>query len=178
MNKIKQTEQKESNTNNSNPILDFWFGNDFKFRKWWFTSNEDLDQEIYNKYYQEMVNTFINFNKEKYHCVGPIKLITDIILLDQFSRNISRIINQIDIPAYTEKAEILSNIWIEKKYYLTEPIAYTVFAFLPIRHTRDKNKIHNLLPLLVQCKPLEQNQIYNKFLTHTLRALQQFDSKI
>lgn len=114
MNKIKQTEQKESNTNYSNPILDFWFGNDLKFRKWWFTSNEDLDQEIYNKYYQEMVNTFINFNLENYHCVGPIKLITDIILLDQFSRNISRIINQIDIPAYTEKAEILSNIWIEK----------------------------------------------------------------
>ncbi len=155
--------------NTSNEILNFWFG-DFTYKKWWFVSTVELDQKIYSMYYNQMLNVFNNFNLAYYNNIEPIKLITDIILLDQFSRNISRVFNQIDIISFTNKAQILSNIWIEKKYYLTEPIAYTVFAFLPIRHSKNPNEICKLLPLLAECKPTEPNQIYNKFLTHTLQA--------
>jgi len=158
-------------SNESNEILKFWFPN-FQYQKWWFISTTKLDQQIYDKFYNQMVELFENFNIDYYNNTNPIKLITDIILLDQFSRNIFRINDRINIQAYTQKAELLSNIWIKSKYYLKEPIAYTVFAFLPIRHTKDKNKIANLLPLLEKIKPNKPNKIYTKFLVHTMRALE------
>ncbi len=161
-------------TSDTNNLLKFWFPNS-QFQKWWFVSNSRLDQEIYQKFYYEMVELFNTFNIDNYADTDKIKLITDIILLDQISRNISRVTSNIDIPSYTEKAELMANIWICKKYYLTEPIEYTVFALLPIRHTKDKNKIKKLLPILDEIKHIninESNQIYIKFYTHTMRALQ------
>lgn len=157
-------------------ILNFWFPNQ-SYQKWWFISNSQLDLEITNKYYNQMTQLYDNFQIENYidANIQTNKIISDIILLDQFSRNIARVKNNIDINSYTKKAEILSNIWIGKKYYLTEPVKYTVFALLPIRHTKDKSKIKELLPVLEEIKHLNSNNsnpIYVKFLTHTLRALE------
>ena len=132
-----------------NEILQFWFPNP-QYQKWWFISNLKLDQHISEKYYKQMEKLFDGFSIDNYLNAQPKKIITDIILLDQFSRNISRVKNEedIDIQAYTKKAELLSEIWLGKKYYLTEQIEYTVFALLPIRHSKDKNKIKKLIPIL------------------------------
>ncbi len=156
-------------------ILNFWFPNQ-SYQKWWFISNSQLDLEITNKFYSQMSHLYDSFQIENYVETNnqTKKIISDIILLDQFARNISRVKNNIDVNAYTIKAEILANIWICKKYYLTEPVEYTVFALLPIRHTKDKIKIKELLPVLEEIKHInsnESNPIYNKFYTHTLRAL-------
>ncbi len=161
------------NISDTNNLLKFWFPNS-EFQKWWFISNSQLDLEIYQKFYNKMVELFNSFNITNYTNSDKIKLITDIILLDQISRNISRVIEQIDIPTYTEKAELLANIWISEKYYLTEPIEHTVFALLPIRHTKNKVSIKKLIPVLDEIKNInsnESNPIYVKFYTHTLRAL-------
>jgi len=161
-------------TTDTNNLLQFWFPNS-QFQKWWFKSNVRLDQEIYQKFYHKMVDIFNTFNIESYENTDKIKLITDIILLDQISRNISRVIRNINIPNYTEKAELLANIWIGKKYYLTEPIEYTVFALLPIRHTKNKCSIKKLLPILDEIKYInanDSNQIFIKFYTHTIRVLE------
>lgn len=155
-------------------ILNFWFPNTM-YQKWWFIGSQQLDQEITDKYYGQIQSLFSNFHIDEYKTVPINKIISDIILLDQFSRNISRVIKDIDVNAYTEKAELLSNIWIERQYYLTEPIAHTVFAFLPIRHSKNKIKIRKLLPVLDEIKNFnnnESNPIYNKFYTHTLKAIQ------
>ena len=153
----------------NNDILKFWFPND-KYHKWWFVSNKELDAHIHRNYYLDMKNVFDNFNIQNYINVSIDKILTDIILLDQFSRNISRVILHIDICEYTKKAVLLSNLWIKNKNYLTEPIAYTVFAFLPIRHTNDKNEITKLLPLLDEIKNINmgyENDIFKKFFIHT-----------
>lgn len=52
---------------------------------------------------------------ESYLKSTPEEIISDIILLDQFSRNINRIIRNLDLIEYTNKAIQLSNEWIEKK---------------------------------------------------------------
>ena len=99
-----------------------------------------------------------------------------IILLDQFSRNIYRTNNEINICDYTNKACLLSNIWINNKYYLTEAIEHTVFALLPIRHTRNILEIQKLLPILDEIKEYKnyinnENVIFNKFYIHTCKSL-------
>lgn len=155
-------------------ILNFWFPNS-QYQKWWFIGNTQLDQQIAEKYFNQMSNLFSNFKIGDYLDISVNKLLSDIILLDQFSRNISRIKSDIDVSAYTKKAQILSEIWLDKKYYLTEPIAYTVFALLPIRHSKDKNAIEKILPVLDEIKEINQNYsnpIYKKFYLHTIRSLQ------
>lgn len=75
---------------------------------------EDLDQKIFNQYYIQISKTFDNFDMESYLKSTPEEIISDIILLDQFSRNINRIIRNLDLIEYTNKAIQLSNEWIEK----------------------------------------------------------------
>ena len=159
-----------------NEILQFWFPNE-QYQKWWFIGNIQLDQEITSKYYWQMVHLFDNFAIGDYSNAPVNKIISHIILLDQFSRNISRVKNEIinQIPDYTKKAEVLAQIWLESKYYLTEPIAHTVFALMPIRHSKDKISIGKLIPVLEEIKNINKNDsnpIFIKFYTHTLRALQ------
>jgi len=156
-------------------ILQFWFPNE-QYQKSWFIGNTQLDQEITNKYHWQMVRLFENFNVENYSSASANKIISDIILLDQFSRNISRVKTNLEnqIPDYTQKAIELSKIWLKNKYYLTEPVAHTVFALMPIRHSKDKISISKLMPVLEEIKTINKNDsnpIFIKFYTHTLRAL-------
>ncbi len=122
-----------------------------------------------------MIMTFNNFDIKNYLKLTPEEIISNIILLDQFSRNINRIIRNLDLIEYTNKAIQLSNEWIEKKYYLTCPIKWTVFAFLPIRHSKNKEQIIRLTTLLDEIQTTNNlvtlDKIYQKFKLHTNRQL-------
>jgi len=119
-----------------------------------------------------MLNTFNNFNIKNYSILSPEEIISDIILLDQFSRNINRIIRNLDLIEYTNKAIQLSNKWIEKKYYLTCHIKWTVFAFLPIRHSKNKKQINRIIKLLEEIQSnndlIAHDKIYQKFKLYTI----------
>ena len=155
-----------------NPLLNFWFPDD-NYHIWWFKSTNELDQKIYNQYYQQMIDTFDNFDLDNYMESTPEQIIQNIILLDQFSRNINRIVGNINIIQYTNKAIELSNEWIKRKYYLTCPIKWTIFAFLPIRHS--KTRLEELVGLLEQIEKsnnlVSNDKIYQKFKIHTNRQL-------
>ena len=151
-------------------VLTFWFPND-DYNLWWFKSNEEIDKQIYDIYFNLMVKTFNDFNIENYIDKSPEELITTIILLDQFSRNINRIIN-LNVKEYTEKAYQLSEIWIDKQYYLNQPINKTVFALLPMRHIGKQNDLINIISILNQIENLNsKNEIFIKFKLHTIRQL-------
>jgi uncharacterized protein (DUF924 family) len=151
-------------------VLTFWFPNN-NYNIWWFKSNEILDKQIYDIYYDLMVKTFNDFNINNYFDKSPDELIATIILLDQFSRNINRIIN-IDVKEYTQKAYQLSQIWINKQYYLNQPINKTVFALLPMRHIGKQNDLINIISILNQIENNNsKNEIFNKFKLHTIRQL-------
>ena len=151
-------------------VLTFWFPND-DYNLWWFKSNKILDKQIYDIYYDLMVKTFNDFNIDNYFDKSPDKLITTIILLDQFSRNINRIIT-IDVKEYTQKAYQLSQIWIDKQYYLNQSINKTVFALLPMRHIGKQNDLINIISILNQIENLNsKNEIFIKFKLHTIRQL-------
>lgn len=167
---------------NNSQILNFWFPNN-NYNIWWFKSNEILDKKIYDNYFTIMIDTFINHNTSKYIDANPESIVESIILLDQFSRNINRITNNLDVKEYTKKARELSQIWIDKKYYLTEPILHTVFAFLPIRHLNDVEQMKHLIKILEEMESnidslksnkvfdtkIISNKVFDKFKLHTLR---------
>lgn len=151
-------------------VLTFWFPNN-NYNIWWFKSNEILDKQIYDIYYDLMVKTFNDFNINNYFDKSSDELIATIILLDQFSRNINRIIN-INIKEYTQKAYQLSQIWINRQYYLNQPINKTVFALLPMRHIGKQNDLINIISILNQIENNNsKNEIFNKFKLHTIRQL-------
>jgi hypothetical protein len=87
----------------------------------------------------------------------------------------NRVNKMINVKHSTELARQLSNLWIDNKYYLTEPIHHTVFAFMPIRHERDLDDIKNLVVML-ECmeymdSKLSSNIIFTKFRDTTIRNL-------
>jgi uncharacterized protein (DUF924 family) len=157
-----------------NSVLNFWFPDD-QYQKWWCKSTPELDTQIYTQYYQLMLNMFDNFLIDNYQDPSPEQLIYGIIVLDQFSRNINRIVQNLNIGKYTDHALQLTNKWIELKYYLTCPIKWTVFAFLPIRHTKNNQKIKELDDLLNQIEKqnnlITSNQIFKKFKSNTKRQM-------
>ena len=161
-------------------ILDFWFP-DNNYQKWWFKSTDELDKKIYDTYYDLMYNQYNNFIESDYDYAEPSVLISTIILFDQFSRNMSRINNTIDVNEFTRKARQLTNIWLKRELYKTEPIKYTVFAYMPIRHMKQVNEIKNLVILLERMEVLDSNlktdTIFNKFKSTTIRNLQSIERK-
>ncbi len=151
-------------------VLTFWFPND-DYNIWWFKSNDKLDRIIHNLYFELMVDTYNEFNIKNYIDKTPDEIVATIILLDQFSRNINRITN-IDVEEYTLKAYQLSQIWIDRQYYLNQPIKKTVFALLPMRHVGKQNDLINIISILNQIENVNsKNDIFAKFKLHTIRQL-------
>lgn len=162
---------------NKNEILEFWFPNE-SYNNFWFKSTNELDNLIYQKYYPELKNKMDNFNIDFYNDITSDDLLIDIILLDQFSRNINRII-EIDIKTCTVYAIKLSQIWIDKSYYLTKPINYTVFALMPLRHSFEPEKLQNLILILESLENKKigiNNIVFQKFKFHTIRNYEKLNN--
>jgi len=158
-------------------ILDFWFP-DNNYQKWWFKSTPEIDRKIYDTYYDLMYKQYNNFNEPDYNYADPSVLISTIILFDQFSRNMSRINmgkTPIDVDSFTKMSKKLTNIWLKRSLYKSEPIKYTVFAYMPIRHMKKEDEIENLVILLdrmeIQDNNLKTDTIFNKFKSTTIRNL-------
>jgi uncharacterized protein (DUF924 family) len=143
-------------------IIDYWFCSEpDEFKKWWFQINMSKDKEIYELFYNQLINFEINKNPE------PRNLVNQILLLDQVSRNINRIIT-INVDNYTVTAEDLSNIYINNKLYLSQPFGYTAFVLLPFRHNKNISMVLRTKEILEQIKDKYKNNVlYNKFLNAT-----------
>lgn len=168
-------------------ILHFWFPNQ-KYNKFWFDHNIDFDILIKNKYQDLILKIFKNIKETDITDFSSNELISIIILLDQFSRNINRAIlidnesniigdktiyytniENNDITKMTEEASRLSKHWIQKKYYLTEPMNKIVFALMPLRHL---NKLHDykiILDILDIIQDKKDDEIYIKFKNQTAK---------
>jgi uncharacterized protein (DUF924 family) len=156
-----------------NEILRYWFPT-LTYCKFWFDKQINTDNHINDKYYIVLIKLYdylIELKDEELNNIDSQRLICYIIILDQFSRNISRVNTMITnkkISEMTELASKLSYIWINKKLYLTQPVNIIVFALMPLRHSY---KLHNykiILDILEIINDTE-NTIYKKFKNQTLR---------
>lgn len=147
-------------------ILSFWFPND-SYQSFWFKENLDFDNLIQKDYLEALIHISTLDLSELFE--EPNKILACIILLDQFSRNINRI-HKIDVHKFTEKAYQLSQIWIKNKYYISQPIHYTVFALMPLRHCNKIADYEEILMIFDEIKD-KRNTVYDKFIFHTKKKL-------
>jgi hypothetical protein len=153
-------------------LLRFWFPNN-DYNKFWFEKNEIFDNYIKDTYYNlllEINNKIKTMEISEFENFNSKEIVAMIVLLDQFSRNIERVIDKVNVRDFTETAEKLSKFWVSKKYYLVQPINYVVFALMPLRHL---NKLHDyniILDILEKIKD-ESNVLYNKFKNQTIKRI-------
>ena len=150
-------------------ILEFWFPNNKEYCSFWFNSNPKLDSKIKNKYYNyllflESLN-IVDINlKNKYN--DSNKLLADIIVLDQFSRNIYR--GTKNIIKNDKKAKMLAKYFIDNKYYLKYNFKKIIFILMPFRHSENIDDQQFVLNFL---KMYESNDsIFKKFKTASERS--------
>jgi uncharacterized protein (DUF924 family) len=153
-------------------ILNFWFPND-NFNKFWF--NKSVDNKIYEEYYtllNEIYKKLIEIddsNSEKLEEIEYEELLALIILLDQFSRNINRLV-PINLVNFTTEARKLSNICINKNYILDKKMSHICFILMPLRHLNKINDYYIIIELLDHVKD-NQNEIFYKFKNETMQKL-------
>ena len=112
----------------------------------------------------------LELTDDKLNKLTSDQLIVYIIILDQFSRNINRVndnIDNIQIKEMTNLAITLSHLWINKKLYLQEHINKTVFALMPLRHSYKLYNYKIIINVLSQIND-KDNEIYIKFKNNTL----------
>jgi uncharacterized protein (DUF924 family) len=154
-------------------ILNYWFPNE-EFNKFWFDNNQDIDNYINKEYYNLLIKLYdyvIKLTDDKFNNLTSKQIIVYIIILDQFSRNIARVNNNIDkykINNMTNLAITLSYLWINKKLYLKEHINKNVFALMPLRHSYNLYNYKTIIHILSQIND-KDNEIYIKFKDNTLR---------
>ena len=158
-----------------NNVLTFWFPNEIN-NKFWFANNIDIDNYINNEYYDILINVYdyiLKLSDDELNNLTSNHLLVYIIILDQFSRNIARVNNDIDkykVRNMTNLAIILSYLWIHTKLYLKEPINKNVFALMPLRHSYNLYNYKTIIYILTQINENEKdNEIYIKFKDNTFR---------
>lgn len=154
-----------------NEILTFWFPTP-NYCKFWFEKQINIDNYINSQYFNILIELYNYLVELKdLDTIDSKRLICYIIILDQFSRNISRVNTMITnkkILEMTELASKLSHIWINKKLYLTQSINMIVFALMPLRHSYKLHDYKIILDILEIINDKE-NTIYKKFKNQTLK---------
>jgi len=149
-------------------ILTFWFPND-NFNKFWF--DKSVDTKIYDEYYKlliEAYDNFISYNKlEELEYEEALALI---ILFDQFSRNINRLID-INLNIFTTEAKKISMLCIDKNYIFNKKMNHICFILMPLRHLNKLHDYYLILDILNDVKD-NDNEIFRKFKNETIRKLE------
>lgn len=110
-------------------IIDFWF-NELK-PKQWFDSSEELDSEIYERF-GEIHDAAVKGELESWRAT-PEGSLAEIIVLDQFSRNIYR--NQAAAFENDLAALILAQEAIRKGFHNEVKTVKRKFIYMPFMHS-------------------------------------------
>ena len=128
----------------------FWF-NELQPEQWW-QVNTDLDHHIADRFCSTHTAAaaaeLANWRRE------PDGSLAEIIVLDQFSRNIFR--NQPLAFAFDGMALVLAQEAIEKGHDQALPISQRAFMYLPFMHS-ESQVIHQTAVTLFSQQGLEQN---------------------
>jgi len=147
-------------------ILNFWFPNE-KFNKFWF--DKSVDDKIYKEYYNLLNDTYNKIINNNLDNIDYDELLALIILFDQFSRNINRIIH-INVNDFTIEAKKLSMICINKNYLFDKKMNHICFILMPLRHLNKLTDYYLILDILKNIEDTKNN-LFDKFKNETLKKL-------
>jgi uncharacterized protein (DUF924 family) len=141
--------------NDYSTILDYWFPNEQSiFMKFWFSSKSD--QYIKTNFINQLVELEQDYDL---NYSNPDELLSKIIVLDQFSRNIYR--GTKNIIKNDEKALKLAKLYFENNFQKNHPLNKVIFALMPFRHSECLKDQLFVLEKLIELE--EDSDLYNKF---------------
>ncbi|WP_201583552.1 DUF924 family protein [Psychrobacter jeotgali] len=137
-------------------VLDFWF--DKNNEPYWFEKNDNFDQQISDKFgetwqaathgecapwrrHEESMNTDVSL-------INSAGRLAEIIVLDQFSRNLCR--GQADAFAQDGMAVALAQEAIEQPHFANLPMEWRRFTIMPFMHSESAVIHERYLPLFEQ----------------------------
>ena len=153
-----------------------------KIYNWWFDSNNgiklwiiknkskrnEIDNYITNTYiavlkkYQSTDLTDILKYNQDYNIDSYLKrLVTIIIILDQFSRNIVRTGTQVDVIQNTLKSEKISVFLCQTKYIHRLPLNNLIFVLMPLKHTNIINNFQIIKKIISKSINITKNRFAN-----------------
>jgi len=149
-----------------NKIIKFWIPDD-KYHPEWFIQHPIFDNYIYENY-----SSYVDYFQYKLDFITSEEILACIIVLDQFVRNIKRVyLFEMNERKYFNKALVLSELWIEDGYHLTQPITHTIFALMPMRHSLNIKIYKKLKSILSDLSDKHKdNEVFKKFYFHTERC--------
>lgn len=138
-------------------VIDFWF--DEKHKKLWFSSSKEFDQLIEDKFLG--LHKKVSQNQTKDWKDTNLGKLAEIIVLDQFSRNIFR--NSSESYAYDQMAQALTLEAIKEGSDEALNPSEKAFMYMPLMHS-ESLELHNLAVDKFSQKNLES--YYNFELKH------------
>ncbi len=143
-------------------ILKFWFpSQESIFLKFWFSSEYD---EYITKNFKNNLIELENLKIIDYNNADD--LLAQIIVLDQFSRNIYR--GKKDIIKNDPKALSLAKKYFENNYFKNHKLNQIIFALMPFRHSEDLDNQSFVLDFLNKNK--EDNKLFIKFYNASIKS--------
>ncbi len=116
--------------------IDWWFPNR-KYQRFWFHPSVEQDKEIYEAYIDFVLNPEFKQND----CQR--KILSNILIYDQFSRQCKRISDKIRVEDCDKIALKYTKLYIDRNFHADTSIEVEkrLFALLPLRHTFKKDNI-------------------------------------
>ena len=146
-------------------LLEWWFE---KNEKYWFNSNSSIDQLIYKKYFEILINT-----KDK-----PVYNLTEreilyyILLYDQVTRHIDRHLGSNYRLEYSLKALEYSKFLIETEKYKTFQPKEIIFILMPYRHTFNLSKLNYIKNIIQKLRnELGNDNYFKRFYYATINSI-------
>ena len=153
--------------NNARAVLDFWFDKDNE--QYWFAQNDDFDKQIQDKFGDiwqaakqgecvtwRIADAPTDSNSSMTALAGRL---AEIIVLDQFSRNLCR--EQARAFAQDSMAIALAQEAIGQPHFETLPMEWRKFIIMPFMHSESLIIHERYLPLFEQLNDAVTSDIEN-----------------
>jgi uncharacterized protein (DUF924 family) len=154
--------------NQINDILYFWFPNN-NWNNFWF--DKSVDQEICDKYYNLMIDVNNKIDSVNLDNMLYEELLTIIIILDQFSRNINRL-KPVNVEEMTNKAKKLTLYICNYGLFHLKTMNHICFILMPLRHTNSIEDHMFIIDILNKIKKEHHGYLFDKFNRETIRKIQ------
>ena len=117
-------------------VLEFWFGNppSGDFQPWWFQSSSETDEKITSRF-QDIYHD-VEAGKYKDQLQSAEDYLAQIIVLDQFSRNMFR--GHAQAFAADPQALTLAKEAVARGFDQQLPSGMRAFMYLPYEHSEDR----------------------------------------
>ncbi len=176
-----------------NQVLSFWFDGDIRVNyktKWFPSGNPELQHEadmLVNSLFSDILTSAMDENThEEWLKLGLMGEVALIIVLDQFSRHIFRLLNL--PPIATERAiadklalRVADRLHIRDGESLHSKLTVPqyIFSVMPFRHSATTERLKNVLQSVENREAMinEDIELINRFRKQTTRRLQHLEDR-